>query len=187
MGCSVRSLETTTRTTRIRSASASSSHFTRSSCFTCADPSSSRSSITAPTKPLTIGLACTRIHFFVAVTLVTEHRPAPRMLCKDGSFVFWIYCRHMLTVEDLTQSLIMIQPILYSYSFNGPPEVRGRNSNLNLGLLCLKLVCPRSVFVCGCCTVAFIFSRFSWTRAAYRTTEFCWWTLSFICSFMRER
>jgi hypothetical protein len=24
--------------------------------------------------------------------------------------------------EDLTQSLIMIQPILYSYSFNGPPE-----------------------------------------------------------------
>jgi protein transport protein SEC23 len=32
------------------------------------------------------------------------------------------YYRHMLTVEDLTQSLIMIQPILYAYSFNGPPE-----------------------------------------------------------------
>lgn len=31
--------------------------------------------------------------------------------------------RHMLFVEDLTQSLIMIQPILYAYSFNGPPEV----------------------------------------------------------------
>lgn len=30
--------------------------------------------------------------------------------------------RHMLMKEDLTQSLIMIQPILYSYSFNGPPE-----------------------------------------------------------------
>lgn len=29
---------------------------------------------------------------------------------------------HMLMREDLTQSLIMIQPILYSYSFNGPPE-----------------------------------------------------------------
>lgn len=28
----------------------------------------------------------------------------------------------MLNREDLTQSLIMIQPILYSYSFNGPPE-----------------------------------------------------------------
>lgn len=28
----------------------------------------------------------------------------------------------MLMREDLTQSLIMIQPILYSYSFNGPPE-----------------------------------------------------------------
>lgn len=32
------------------------------------------------------------------------------------------YYRHMLDVEDLTQSLIMIQPILYSYSFHGPPE-----------------------------------------------------------------
>jgi len=29
----------------------------------------------------------------------------------------------MLLVEDLTQCLIMIQPILYAYSFNGPPEV----------------------------------------------------------------
>lgn len=33
------------------------------------------------------------------------------------------YYRHRLLVEDLTQSLIMIQPILYAYSFNGPPEV----------------------------------------------------------------
>lgn len=32
------------------------------------------------------------------------------------------YYRHMLNVEDLTQSLIMVQPILYSYSFNGTPE-----------------------------------------------------------------
>lgn len=32
------------------------------------------------------------------------------------------YYRHSLLVEDLTQSLIMIQPILYAYSFNGPPE-----------------------------------------------------------------
>jgi len=39
------------------------------------------------------------------------------------SFV-WFVLRHMLLVEDLTQSLIMIQPILYAYSFNGPPEVR---------------------------------------------------------------
>lgn len=31
------------------------------------------------------------------------------------------YYRHMLMVEDLTQGLIMIQPILYAYSFNGPP------------------------------------------------------------------
>ncbi|XP_076441689.1 protein transport protein Sec23A-like isoform X2 [Babylonia areolata] len=32
------------------------------------------------------------------------------------------YYRHMLDIEDLTQSLIMIQPILYAYSFHGPPE-----------------------------------------------------------------
>ncbi|XP_052057869.1 protein transport protein Sec23A-like isoform X1 [Mytilus californianus] len=32
------------------------------------------------------------------------------------------YYRHMLNVEDLTQSLIMIQPILYAYSFSGTPE-----------------------------------------------------------------
>lgn len=32
------------------------------------------------------------------------------------------YYRHRLMREDLTQSLIMIQPILYSYSFYGPPE-----------------------------------------------------------------
>jgi protein transport protein SEC23 len=32
------------------------------------------------------------------------------------------YYRHYLLIEELTQSLIMIQPILYSYSFNGPPE-----------------------------------------------------------------
>lgn len=31
-------------------------------------------------------------------------------------------CRHMLNREDLTQALIMVQPILYSYSFHGPPE-----------------------------------------------------------------
>ena len=34
------------------------------------------------------------------------------------------YYRHHFARQDLTQSLIMIQPILYSYSFHGPPEVR---------------------------------------------------------------
>ncbi|MEE6519776.1 hypothetical protein FKM82_017516 [Ascaphus truei] len=32
------------------------------------------------------------------------------------------YYRHQFMRQDLTQSLIMIQPILYSYSFSGPPE-----------------------------------------------------------------
>lgn len=31
------------------------------------------------------------------------------------------YYRHVLMREDLSQSLIMIQPVLYSYSFTGPP------------------------------------------------------------------
>lgn len=33
------------------------------------------------------------------------------------------YYRNKLNREDATQSLVMIQPILYAYSFNGPPEV----------------------------------------------------------------
>uniref|UniRef100_A0A8C8C1U9 Protein transport protein SEC23 n=1 Tax=Oncorhynchus tshawytscha TaxID=74940 RepID=A0A8C8C1U9_ONCTS len=32
------------------------------------------------------------------------------------------YYRHHFVCQNLTQSLIMIQPILYSYSFHGPPE-----------------------------------------------------------------
>ena len=42
---------------------------------------------------------------------------------------------HMLLVEDLTQSLIMIQPILYAYSFNGPPEVWFMRENNEMGRL----------------------------------------------------
>ena len=33
------------------------------------------------------------------------------------------YYRHHFVRQDLTQSLIMVQPMLYSYSFHGPPEV----------------------------------------------------------------
>ena len=45
--------------------------------------------------------------------------------------IFVLHCRHILNREDVTNSLIMIQPILYSYSFHGPPEVSSR-SKLNL-------------------------------------------------------
>ena len=31
--------------------------------------------------------------------------------------------RDKLNRENVTESLIMIQPILYAYSFSGPPEV----------------------------------------------------------------
>lgn len=45
------------------------------------------------------------------------------------------YYRHHFMRQDLTQSLIMIQPILYAYSFSGPPEVKG-GKNLALLLWC---------------------------------------------------
>ncbi|CAL8298326.1 unnamed protein product [Arctogadus glacialis] len=32
------------------------------------------------------------------------------------------YYRHQFVRHDLTQALIMVQPVLYAYSFNGPPE-----------------------------------------------------------------
>lgn len=35
-----------------------------------------------------------------------------------------IYYRNKLFREDVSQSLVMIQPILYAYSFDGPPVVR---------------------------------------------------------------
>lgn len=41
------------------------------------------------------------------------------------------YYRHHFMRQDLTQSLIMIQPILYAYSFSGPPEVRGKREDLS--------------------------------------------------------
>ena len=45
------------------------------------------------------------------------------------------YYRHHFARQDLTQSLIMIQPILYSYSFHGPPEVRFYvNAFLGIGI-----------------------------------------------------
>lgn len=43
-------------------------------------------------------------------------------MAHNTPFCFLFY-RHILNREDVTNSLIMIQPILYSYSFQGPPEV----------------------------------------------------------------
>ena len=62
-----------------------------------------------------------------------QNKTPPRVcvcVCVNPQFVdlyiFIFILRHMLNVEDLTQSLIMIQPILYAYSFHGPPEVSTR-------------------------------------------------------------
>lgn len=51
--------------------------------------------------------------------LLTQFKPYDWV---QASLKTSFFCRHMLMREDLTQSLIMIQPILYSYSFGGPPE-----------------------------------------------------------------
>ena len=49
------------------------------------------------------------------------------------------YYRNKLNKEDVTQSLVMIQPILYAYSFSGPPEV-------GLGVcLCVYMLCTTVV------------------------------------------
>jgi len=55
------------------------------------------------------------------------------------SRILFCIIRHMLFVEDLTQSLIMIQPILYAYSFNGPPEASARFSVLRNAGRCRRL------------------------------------------------
>ena len=49
------------------------------------------------------------------------------------------YHRYQINRQDLTNSLIMIQPVLYSYSFNGPPEVR--NKRVICWKHCLNIIC----------------------------------------------
>ncbi len=55
--------------------------------------------------------------------------------------IFFIFNRHYLLVEDLTQCLVMIQPILYAYSFNGPPEVNDFPFFLSIKNLLFCLAC----------------------------------------------
>lgn len=60
------------------------------------------------------------------------------------------YYRHHFVRQDLTQSLIMVQPILYAYSFHGPPEVSLTPSPALLSKECLAS--PRSFKMCsGAC------------------------------------
>lgn len=78
------------------------------------------------------------------------------------------YYRHHFVRQDLTQSLIMVQPILYSYSFYGPPEVSLTPSTARLSVLEEN---PGW-------TVSVVHSPFSWTAAVSSQIESCWWTLS---------
>lgn len=94
------------------------------------------------------------------------------------------YYRHHFVRQDLTQSLIMVQPILYSYSFYGPPEVSLTPSTALLSVLEEYLASPRSFRVFDVCRCWFCYSDtglhspFSWTAAVSCQIESCWWTLS---------
>uniref|UniRef100_A0A3Q2PPH8 Protein transport protein SEC23 n=1 Tax=Fundulus heteroclitus TaxID=8078 RepID=A0A3Q2PPH8_FUNHE len=57
------------------------------------------------------------------------------------------YYRHQFVREDLTQSLIMIQPILYSYSFHGPPEV-SLSPLIPPSFICRLSSCYQIEFLC---------------------------------------
>jgi len=60
------------------------------------------------------------------------------------------YYRNKLNREDVTQSLVMIQPILYAYSFSGPPEVGGCGG----GCLCGWVLMWVGGYVCRGCAGA---------------------------------
>lgn len=103
MFCSVRNLAFIRKTIPIVSSLERTFRCTPSLCFICVGPSSFKSLTTAQTKRLFTGKT---VKLSVNNLLTT----------------FFFSFRHMLNREDLTQALIMVQPILYSYSFHGPPE-----------------------------------------------------------------
>lgn len=73
-----------------------------------------------------------------------------------------IYYRNKLFREDVSQSLVMIQPILYSYSFDGPPVVR-------IFYWLLPFAYTFQII---------FFSRYCWTPIALNQTESYCLTLS---------
>lgn len=93
------------------------------------------------------------------------------------------YYRHHFVRQDLTQSLIMIQPILYSYSFHGPPEVSLTPSTV-LSSMESHHVIPFSALLFFGFVLTFVLdvsvlhSPCSWTVAVSYQIESCWWTLS---------
>ncbi len=60
------------------------------------------------------------------------------------------YYRHHFVRQDLTQSLIMIQPILYSYSFHGPPEVIWNPSMQHYSTECYVIQHALISYLSGC-------------------------------------
>lgn len=67
-------------------------------CSICADHNFYKSSIIVLMKLLIIGMS------------------------KCGKCIFFIIFRHILFSENVLESTTMIQPVLFSYSFQGPPE-----------------------------------------------------------------
>uniref|UniRef100_A0A7N6A8M6 Protein transport protein SEC23 n=1 Tax=Anabas testudineus TaxID=64144 RepID=A0A7N6A8M6_ANATE len=65
-----------------------------------------------------ISYLCVCVHFQFMFHL----RRSPFLQVFNNSPDESSYYRHHFNRQDLTQALIMIQPVLYAYSFNGPPE-----------------------------------------------------------------
>lgn len=103
---SVRNLANTQKTIQTASGLEKTFHSILSLCFISDGRNSYRFSTTAPMKPHFTGILPFSFVF---------------IFCRE-TFTISGYFRHMLNREDLTQALIMVQPILYSYSFHGPPE-----------------------------------------------------------------
>lgn len=64
-------------------------------------------------------------HTHIIITFLSDIHVVSHTLSHVLIYIslFLSCCRLMLCKEDLTSSLTMIQPVLFSYSFNGPPEV----------------------------------------------------------------
>jgi len=106
--CSAKSLPSTARTIPHPSSSPPTFPSTPSLCSTCGDHSSSRSLTTAPMKRPISG------------------NPLPiytRLLLSSNIFFFFFFwIRNIINSADVTNSLIMIQPTLTSYTLDAPAQ-----------------------------------------------------------------
>uniref|UniRef100_A0A3B3ZK59 Protein transport protein SEC23 n=1 Tax=Periophthalmus magnuspinnatus TaxID=409849 RepID=A0A3B3ZK59_9GOBI len=82
------------------------------------------STIYCPYCPLAAHLcsACFSLCSYWLFTFMFHLRRSPFLQVFNNSPDESSFYRHHFNRQDLTQALIMVQPVLYAYSFNGPPE-----------------------------------------------------------------